>query len=146
VLLPPAYGLRGVHSITYTGDGSDIACWNRYVGVTQMHGHGSFVDSRVGVNIQNPPDLISGLLPALQEYQLSLDAPTPRAGSFDAATAARGEVVFNGAGKCSSCHSGTLFTDANIRLHPPSDVVSEPEPNGGITVHVGYDQGPLSST
>jgi mono/diheme cytochrome c family protein len=130
VLIPPAYGLRGVHSITYTGDGSDIAYWNRYVGVTQMHGHGSFVDGRVGVNIQNPPDVIGPLLPALQEYQLSLDAPTPRPGSFDVAAASRGEVVFNGAGKCASCHTGSLLTDANTQLHQPSEVVSEPEPNG----------------
>lgn len=37
--IPPAYGLLGIHRITSTGDGSDVAYWNRYVGVTQMHGH-----------------------------------------------------------------------------------------------------------
>ena len=130
VLIPPAYGLRGVNSITATGDGSNIAYWNRYVGVTQMHGHGSFVESRLGINIQNPPDLIGALLPALQEYQLSLNAPRPPAGSFDAVAATRGQAVFSGAGNCSTCHTGPLFTDANTRLHAPSDVVSEPEPNG----------------
>jgi len=130
VLIPPAYGLKGVHSITATGDGPDIAYWNRYVGVTQMHGHGSFVEPRLGINVQNGPDLISSRLPALQAYQLSLNAPKPSAGSFDAAAAARGRVVFEGAGTCSSCHTGTLLTDANTRLHAPADVVSEPEPNG----------------
>lgn len=130
VQIPPAYGLAGVHSVTFTGDGSDIAYWNRYVGVTQMHGHGSFVEPRLGINIQNPPDIIGPLLPALQDYQLSLNAPTPAPGSFDAVAAARGQVVFNGAGKCSSCHTGKLLTDANSRLHAPSEVVSEPEPNG----------------
>src|SRR4029077_2523041 len=40
VVIPPAYGLLGLHSITVTGDGSDVAYWNRYVGVTQMGGHG----------------------------------------------------------------------------------------------------------
>lgn len=130
VLIPPAYGLKGVHSITATGDGPDIAYWNRYVGVTQMHGHGSFVEPRLGINVQNGPDLISSKLPALQAYQLSLNAPKPSAGSFDAAAAARGRVVFEGAGTCSSCHTGTLLTDANTRLHPPADAVSEPEPNG----------------
>ncbi|MHB1310752.1 MAG: hypothetical protein ACYC3L_01955 [Gemmatimonadaceae bacterium] len=129
-VIPPAYGLRGVHSITYTGDGKDIAYWNRYVGVTQMHGHGSFVEPRTNVSIQNGPDLISPLLPALQEYQLSLVAPKPAAGSFDAVAAARGAVVFTGPGRCASCHAGKLFTDANSRLHAPSEVVSEPEPNG----------------
>jgi mono/diheme cytochrome c family protein len=130
VLIPPAYGLEGVHRITVTGDGQDIAYWNRYVGVTQMHGHGSFVEPRLGINVQNAPDLISSKLPALQAYQLSIKAPKPGAGSFDVAAAGRGRDVFDGAGRCSTCHTGTLLTDANIRLHAPSEVVSEPEPNG----------------
>ena len=130
LVIPPAYGLRGVNSITFTGDGREPAYWNLYVGVTQMHGHGSFSEPRLGINIQNPPDMISSKLAALQAYQLSLDAPRPPAGSFDAAAAARGRVVFTGAGRCSTCHTGTLFTDANSRLHAPSEVVSEPEPNG----------------
>ena len=74
-VIPPAYGLLGIHKITSTGDGDDVAYWNRYVGVTQMHGHGSFDDPRIGVHVDNPPDIISPLLPALQEYQLSLNAP-----------------------------------------------------------------------
>ena len=129
-VIPPAYGLDGIHRITVTGDGDDIAYWNRYVGVTQMHGHGSFDEPRTGVHVDNPPDSISALLPALQEYQLSLNAPAPPPGSFDAAAAQRGQEVFNGAGTCSTCHTGSLFTDANIRLHSPDEVVSEPEPNG----------------
>lgn len=129
-VIPPAYGLLGIHRITATGDGSDVAYWNRYVGVTQMHGHGTFDDPRIPVHVNNPPDLISSQLPALQEYQLSIDAPPPPAGSFDAAAAARGKQVFTGAGQCSTCHVGTLLTDANSRLHAPSEVVSEPEPSG----------------
>jgi mono/diheme cytochrome c family protein len=128
--IPPAYGLNGIHRITVTGDGDEIAYWNRYVGVTQMHGHGSFDEPRTGVHVDNPPDSISALLPALQDYQLSLNAPTPPAGSFDATAAARGQDVFNGAGQCSTCHTGSLFTDANTRLHSPDEVVSEPEPDG----------------
>src|SRR4029077_20701976 len=127
-VIPPAYGLNGIHRITSTGDGDDIAYWNRYVGVTQMGGHGSFKEPRTGVNVTNgTDDLITAKLPALQAYQLSLNAPPPPAGSFDAAAAARGQLVFNGAGKCSTCHSGPLMTDAPT-LHPTSDVVSEPEP------------------
>ena len=129
-VIPPAYGLEGVHSITVTGDGSEPAYWNRYVAVTQMHGHGSFAEPRLGISVQNTPDLVSSKLPALQAYQLSLNAPPPPAGSFDAAAAARGRTVFEGAGQCASCHAGALFTDANTRLHAPSEVVSEPEPNG----------------
>jgi mono/diheme cytochrome c family protein len=130
-VIPPAYGLNGIHRITSTGDGEDIAYWNRYVGVTQMGGHGSFSEPRTGVNVTNgTDDLITSKLSALQAYQLSLNAPLPPAGSFDTVAAARGQLVFNGAGTCSTCHSGIETTDANSRLHPASDVVSEPEPNG----------------
>jgi cytochrome c5 len=129
-VIPPAYGLQDLHSITATGDGSDIAYWNRYVAVTQMGGHGTFSEPRTGVNVTNgTDDQVSAKLPALQAYQLSLAAPAAPAGSFDAAAAARGQALFNGIGKCVTCHSGPEFTDANTRLHPPSDAVSEPEPN-----------------
>jgi cytochrome c5 len=130
-VIPPAYGLLGVHSITSTGDGGDLAYWNRYVAVTQMGGQGTFAESRTGVNVTNgTTDLVSSKLPALQAYQLSLAAPLPPTGSFDPLSAARGKTVFEGAGQCSTCHSGPILTDANIRLHAASEVVSEPEPNG----------------
>ena len=130
-VIPPAYGLKDIHRITATGDGDDIAYWNRYVAVTQMGGHGTFTEPRTGVNVKNgTDDLVSAKLPALQAYQLSLAAPAPPAGSFDAAAAARGQALFVGIAKCSTCHSGDDFTDANSRLHPATDVVSEPEPNG----------------
>src|SRR5678815_1260520 len=130
-VIPPAYGLSGIHLITSTGDGEDIAYWNRYVGVTQMGGHGSFSDRRTGVNVTNATDdLITSKLPALQAYQLTLPPPAPPLASFDAAAAERGKVVFNGPGMCAGCHSGDDFTDANSRLHAPTDVVSEPEPEG----------------
>jgi cytochrome c peroxidase len=74
-------------------------------------------------------DLVTAKLPALQEYQLSIAAPAPPAGSFDAAAAQRGEQVFTGAGKCSTCHAGALLSDAPT-LHDPSEVVSEPEASG----------------
>jgi len=113
--------------VTVTGDGNNLEYWNRYVGVTQMGGHGTFKEPRTGVDVTNgTDDLVSAKLPALQEYQLSIDAPAPAADSFNADAAARGKMVFEGAGKCSSCHSGDTFTDANSKLHDPSEVVSEP--------------------
>jgi len=131
VVIPPAYGLAGIHKITVTGDGDEIAYWNRYVAVTQMGGHGSFSDARTGVSVTHgPDDLVSSKLPALQAYQLSLAAPMPPAGSFDTAAAARGQALFNGKAQCATCHSGDQFTDANERMHQPSEEVSEPEPNG----------------
>jgi mono/diheme cytochrome c family protein len=130
-VIPPAYGLQGLHRITSTGDGDDIAYWNRYVAVTQMGGHGTFSDRRIGVNVTNGrDDRVTDKLPALQAYQLTLPAPAPPPGSFDPAAAERGKALFNGKGTCATCHTGDEFTDANARLHPPTDVVSEPEPNG----------------
>ena len=83
-----------------------------------MGGHGTFTEPRTGVDVTNgTDDLVSAKLPALQEYQLSIAAPAPPAGSFDAAAADRGKLVFEGAGKCATCHSGSAFTDANSKLH-----------------------------
>jgi len=130
-VIPPAYGLNGVNRITSTGDGQDIAYWNRYVGVTQMGGHGTFADPRTGVNVSNgTDDLVGPKLPGLQAYQLTLAAPAPPAGSFDPAAASRGQALFAGKASCSTCHSGPELTDANIRLHPASDAMGEPEPAG----------------
>jgi mono/diheme cytochrome c family protein len=126
-VIPPAYGLAGVHSVTFTGDGTEIRYWNRYVAVTQMHGQGDFSESRLGIAVTNPPpNLVESKLPALQAYQLSLDAPPPPAGSFDAAAAARGQAVFTGPGKCAQCHTGPAFTDANTRLHATSQIPTDP--------------------
>jgi mono/diheme cytochrome c family protein len=128
-VIPPAYGLEGVNSVTFTGDGDSPAYWNRYVAVTQMHGHGSFSEPRLGINVNNTngtPDLVEAKLPALEAYQLSLTAPPPPAGSFDAAAAARGRIVFEGPGQCATCHLGASFTDANTRLHEPSEVPTDP--------------------
>ncbi|TDP62040.1 c-type cytochrome [Roseateles toxinivorans] len=128
VVIPPAYGLEGIHRITVTGDGDEIAYWNRYVAVAEMGGLGTMSEPRLNLNITHgTQDLVSAKLPALQAYQLSLKAPTPPAGSFDAPAAARGKLLFEGAGQCASCHSGATFTDANLRLHPPADSMAEPE-------------------
>src|SRR5262249_36865913 len=115
-------------------DGDNLEYWNRYVSVTQMGGHGTFKEPRTGVDVMNgSDDQVSAKLPALQEYQLSIAAPAPPSGSFDQAAADRGKTVFTGAGKSETCHSGDTFTDANSKLHDPSVVVSEPEPNGGTS-------------
>jgi mono/diheme cytochrome c family protein len=130
-VIPPAYGLRGVHRITSTGDGEDIAYWNRYVAVTQMGGHGTFSEPRTGVNVSNgTDDLVSGKLEGLQAYQLTLAAPVPPPGTFDPIAASRGEALFAGKAACATCHVGPEFTDANVRLHPVSDAMGEPEPAG----------------
>jgi mono/diheme cytochrome c family protein len=119
LVLPPAYGLAKVKNETYTAEGA-ISYWNAYVAVTQMHGQGNFADARLKIEIKNAPDMVTPLLPALAAYQHSLPAPPPPAGSFDAAAAKRGLIVFNQS--CVSCHVDSTNTDNNAgTLHQPSE-------------------------
>lgn len=119
LLLPPAYGLAHVKNETYTAEGP-ISYWNAYVAITQMHGRGNFSDRRLGIDIRQSPDLVEPSLAALRSYQHSLSAPVPPAGSFDAAAAERGRVVFNRT--CSSCHTDATGTDNNTgKLHAPAE-------------------------
>jgi hypothetical protein len=118
VVIPPAYGLQGVGFETFTGDGP-ISYWNNYVAVTQMGGHGSFEDPRIGVSVTQTPDLVTPKLPALLQYQLSLKTPAPPAGSFDRDAARRGARIFNGPARCATCHIPPTYTD----------VLSGPDPS-----------------
>jgi mono/diheme cytochrome c family protein len=131
VLIAPAYGLLGVGFETYTGDGP-ISYWNAYVGISQMGGRGNFSDPRIGLTITQKPDRITSKLPALLAYQLSLPAPPPPAGSFDAAAARRGERLFSGKADCARCHTPPTFTD----------VLSGPDPSVPVlhdAAEVGMD-------
>jgi len=110
VLIPPVYGLKGVGFETYTADGP-ISYWNSYVGVSQMGGHGRFADPRIGLSIQQTPDLVTPKLGALLDYQLSLRAPKPPQRSFDQQAAERGQKLFRNEARCSTCHQGSNFTD-----------------------------------
>ena len=125
VVIPPAFGLRHVSREIYTGDDT-ISYWNAYVAITQMHGHGHFSDSRIGVDVNNPPDLVSSKLAALRAYQFSLDAPEPLP-DIDPAAARRGQQVFRQDGQCASCHVGSVYTDVNQGiLHTPAEVGQDP--------------------
>ena len=136
VVLPAAFGLRGVALETYTGEGP-ISYWNAYVAVTQMHGHGSFSDPALGISIVQTPDLVTPVLPALRDYQLSLRTPPPPPGSFDAAAAIRGRGVFAGTARCASCHIPSMaFTDVNRGiLHAPSETGMDPVRAGRLKNH-----------
>ena len=125
VQIPPIYGLQGVDLETYTGEGP-ISYWNAYVAVTQMRGIGTFVDPRLGIDIQASPDLVTSKLPALLEYQLTLEPPPAAPGSFDASGAERGRLLFEGKARCGSCHSGATLTDANERLHRAEETGMDP--------------------
>ena len=134
VLIPPAFGLAGVNLHTWTGWGS-VPYWNAFVANLEMHGQGTFFDPRLDDasqfpiaaregfgNVHNEPDLITGKLAGLQFYQLSIPAPPPPKGTFDASAAERGKAVFSGAGKCSTCHVPPLYTEPGWDMHTPSEI------------------------
>ena len=134
VLIPPAFGLAGVNLHTWTGWGS-VPYWNAFVAVLEMHGHGNFHDPRLNDaakfpiaaangfgDVRSDPDLVTPKLAALHFYQLALAAPKAPAGSFDAGAAARGKQVFQGAGRCASCHVPPLFTEPGWNAHTPEEI------------------------
>ena len=133
-LLPAAFGLAGVNLHTYTGWGS-VTYWNAYVANTQMHGKGTFFDPRmkkgeqfpVGEkagfdNVRDSDDRITSKLAALHYYQLSIPAPKPKKGSYDEATAGRGKLVFEGKGRCASCHVPPLFVEPGWSMHTGEEI------------------------
>ena len=133
-LIPPAFGLSGVNLHTSTGWGS-VPYWNAFVANLEMHGKGTFYDPRLDDASQFPvaaanrlghvtseTDLITAKLPALHYYQLSLPAPAPPAGSFDAVAAARGDDLFSGKARCASCHTDELYTEPGWNLHRPEEI------------------------
>ena len=132
VVIPSIYGLKGVGFATYTADGS-ISYWNRYVGVGQMGGHGSFHDRRIDLRIVQFPDLVAPKLRALFAYQVGLRTPEPPARTFNRTAADRGRRVFYREGRCATCHQGLHFTDVLSGpprdwpvLHDPDEVGTEP--------------------
>jgi hypothetical protein len=132
VVIPPIYGLKGVGFETFTADGP-ISYWNSYVGVGQMGGHGSFRDPRIGLFIEQTPDLVTPKLPALLDYQLSLRAPKAPKGSFDPEAANRGKRLFRNEARCATCHQSPNFTDVLSGpgptlpfLHDPAEVGTDP--------------------
>ncbi|HET9275667.1 MAG TPA: c-type cytochrome [Gemmatimonadales bacterium] len=125
LVLPPAYGLADVTNETYTAEGP-ISYWNAYVAVTQMHGRGNFSDPRLNLNVTYSPDLVTPKLAALRNYQHSIAAPAPPAGSFEAAAADRGRNVFDQS--CASCHVGRSGTDNNAGvLHAAAETGMDPQ-------------------
>jgi hypothetical protein len=133
-LIPPAFGLAGVNLHTFTGWGS-VTYWNAFVANLEMHGKGTFYDPRLKNaaqypvatkagfgDVRSPEDLITSKLAALHFYQLAIPAPVPPKGSFDGAAATRGQLVFNGPGRCASCHVPPLFTEPGWNMHTPAEI------------------------
>ena len=61
----------------------------------------------------------------LREIELSLAAPRLPKGYFNPAAAARGQKIFDGKGRCSSCHVPPLYTEPGHNLHKPSETCSD---------------------
>lgn len=135
VLLPPAFGLAGVNLATWTGGWGTVTYWNAFVANLEMHGQGTFIDSRLNDTEQFPvaaqanfgfkqdeQDLITAKLGALHFYQLAIPAPTPPAGSFDPEAAARGETLFNSKAKCNQCHVPPLYTEPGWNAHKAAEI------------------------
>lgn len=119
---------------TWTGFGS-VPYWNAYVAATAMHGSGAFFDARLenpdqfpvaarsgSWNTRGAPDKVTAKLPALHYYQLSIPAPKPPAGSFDARAFERGKTLFEGKARCATCHVPPLYTKPGNNLHAPSEI------------------------
>ena len=133
-LIPPAFGLKGVNLATWTGWGS-LTQWNAFVANLEMHGEGTYVDARLDDagkfpvaarnkmgHTHHQVDQITPKLAALEYYELALEPPTPPAGSFDVAAAARGKTVFEGQAKCATCHMAPLFTEPGWNMHTGAEI------------------------
>jgi cytochrome c5 len=164
--IPSAFGKDGQNLHTWEGGWGSVTYWNAFVANLEMHGLGNFFDPRlddkkkfpiaaaahfghthpyVGEGVLAAPDTaqtadqITNALRALDFYQHALPVPTPPAGSFDPAAAARGKAVFNGPGKCANCHMGTLGTAPGYNAVAPSAIcidsfAADRGPDGTYTI------------
>lgn len=132
--IPAAFGLAGQNLHTYNGWGS-VPYWNAYVAVTQMHGSGTYFDPRLRDaakypvaaknnlwNVRAADDRVTAKLPALHFYQLSIPAPKPKVGSFDAGAASRGKALFEGKARCATCHVPPLFSEPGWAMHSAAEI------------------------
>ena len=130
VLIPSTFGLAGLTRAAGLGS---VGHW---VSFASPRAAGSIRDPRLDDAKQFPvaaqarmghlagdsDDAIASKLPALEFYQLSIPAPTPPPGSFDAAAAERGADVFRGAGRCVACHTEGLTSEPGYNFHKGEEV------------------------
>jgi hypothetical protein len=151
--IPSAFGKDGQNLHTWEGGWGTVTYWNAFVANLEMHGTGNFYDPRLDDKTRYPlaaeagfghthpyvgqgvlpvpdkptgePDRVTEALRSLDLYQRSLPVPTPPKGSFDAAAARRGAQVFNGPGKCASCHMGSIGTEPGYNAHTPAQICTD---------------------
>src|SRR5919202_4491025 len=136
--MPSAFGLAGHNNHTWTGAWGTVTYWNAFVANLEMHGApGTFFDPRLDNaqqypiaaahrfgHVSGPPDQerITPKLGGLQFYQLALPSPKATEGTFDKQAAERGRLVFDGQGKCATCHVPPLYTEPGWNVHTPAEV------------------------
>jgi hypothetical protein len=148
VLIPPLFDLQGVGQMTWNGF-SGMSAWVPLVINLEMFGRGIFSDRRLAdatqfpiaaangfSRIRNEPDLVTPKLQALLTFVEAIPAPTPPRHSYNKASAARGEALFNGAARCSNCHVPPLYTLPGFNVVSPGaigidDFQSERSPSHG---------------
>jgi mono/diheme cytochrome c family protein len=151
--IPSAFGKDGQNLHTWEGGWGTVTYWNAFVANLEMHGTGNFYDPRLDDKTKFPlaadarfghthpyvgqgvlpvpdkptglPDRITEALRSLDFYQRSLPVPRPPKGSFNAAAAARGAQVFNGQGRCASCHMGSIGTEPGYNAHTPAQICTD---------------------
>jgi cytochrome c5 len=151
--IPSAFGKDGQNLHTWEGGWGSVTYWNAFVANLEMHGQGNFVDPRLDDKTRFPiaaaagfghthPYVGEGVLPvpakptgakdqvtealrALDLYQHALPVPKPPKGSFNAAAAARGKAVFDGVGKCATCHMGSLGTAPGYNAVKPAQICTD---------------------
>lgn len=144
-LLPNAFGMAGHNLHTWTGGWGSVPYWNAFVAVLEMHGVGNFYDPRLDdpdqfpdiasrfpvavanklghVTVDPDNDRVTKKLPALHVYQLAIPAPNPQRGvDFEVEAAKRGDELFNGKAKCTSCHHEPLWTEPGWNAHRPQEI------------------------
>jgi hypothetical protein len=164
--IPSAFGKDGQNLHTWEGGWGSVTYWNAFVANLEMHGQGNFLDPRLDDKSKFPiaaaarfghthPYVGEGVLPAparaqgrdqitealrsLDFYQHWLPAPKPPKRSYNHAAARRGKVVFNGVGKCSSCHMGSLGTAPGYNAVKPAQIcidsfAADRGPDGTYTI------------
>ncbi len=135
-MMPSAFGLAGVNEHTWTGGWGTVTYWNAYVANTQMYGKGTFIDSRLNDAKQYPVAAKAGW--GQKRDPVDLDHRQAAGAAFlstgDAGTEsagrqlrrrgcpARGQALFNGAAKCSTCHVPPIFTEPGYNLHTAEEI------------------------
>ncbi|HEU5216851.1 MAG TPA: hypothetical protein VFU30_15075 [Gaiellaceae bacterium] len=164
--IPSAFGKDGQNLHTWEGGWGSVTYWNAFVANLEMHGKGNFLDPRLDDKAKFPiaaaagfghtrPYVGEGVLPvparaqgkdqitqalrSLDFYQHWLPVPKPPAHSYNHAAAARGKLVFNGVGKCSSCHMGSLGTAPGYNAVKPAQIcidsfAADRGPDGTYTI------------